>query len=81
MTAAELLGVLDNNSLLIALIGGGTLSAVGAGLYKLGSTLGGLTRAMQGFEQRLSDVETAVQDCPAHGVQVNVPTPKPRRHS
>ena len=57
--------VIDNSSLVLAVIGGGTLSAVGAGLYKLGSTLGGLTRAMRGFEQRLSEVETTVQACPA----------------
>lgn len=59
-------GVIDNSSLVLAVIGGGTLSAVGAGLYKLGSTLGGLTRAMRGFEQRLTQVEATVQTCPAN---------------
>ena len=29
------------------------------------SELGGLTRAMRGFEQRLSEVEATVQACPA----------------
>lgn len=57
--------VIDNSSLMLAVIGGGTLSAVGAGLYKLGSTIGGLTKAIRGFEERLSDVEATVQRCPA----------------
>ena len=31
--------------------------SIGAGLYKLGNTLGSLTRAVQGFEARLELIE------------------------
>ena len=48
------------SGLVFAVIGGGTLTAVGAGLYRLGSTIGSLTRALEGFDERLQIVEHSV---------------------
>lgn len=46
------------SGLVFAVIGGGTLTAVGAGLYRLGNTIGNLTRALEGFDERLALVES-----------------------
>ena len=57
-------GAIDTTQLVLAIIGGGAVTAVGAGLYKLGATIGDLTRAVQGFDERLQHVEDAVASCP-----------------
>jgi len=52
------------SGLIFAVIGGGALTAIGAGLYKLGNTIGSLTRALEGFDERLQLLESKIVGTP-----------------
>ena len=59
-----MLAAINTGTILLALIGGGTLTAVGGGLFKLGQTMGDLTRAIQSFDNRLEVIEDRIAKIP-----------------